>query len=127
MTKFKTQNRWLICCSIEKSKILGIVVPEGQTNRYFVSASFPCKGLVWQIFDMRMMKIWHGSISGNICLIEVSNPAKFDAFIKKRTILSLNSWTKFSSGHYTQKRKFKIPCNFIHSDNRICEANFLSY
>jgi len=38
-------------------------------------------------------KIWHGSISGNICLIEVSNPAKFDAFIKKRTILSLNSWT----------------------------------
>jgi len=38
-------------------------------------------------------KIWHGSISGNICLIEVSNPAKFGAFIKKRTILSLNSWT----------------------------------
>jgi len=38
-------------------------------------------------------KIWHGSTSGNICLIEVSNPAKFDAFIKKRTILYLNSWT----------------------------------
>jgi len=49
------------------------------------------------IFDMRIpwfwKKIWHDSISGNICLIEVSNPAKFDAFIKKRTILSLNSRT----------------------------------
>jgi len=42
-------------------------------------------------------KIWHGSISGNICLIELSNPAKFDAFIKKRTILSLNSWTTKTS------------------------------
>ena len=60
-------------------------------------ASFPCKGLVCHISDMCIWwfwkKIWHGSISGNICLIEVSNPAKFDAFIKKRTILSLNSWT----------------------------------
>ena len=43
------------------------------------------------------MIIWHGSISGNICLIEVSNPAKFDAFIKKRTILFLNSWTSLRS------------------------------
>jgi len=38
-------------------------------------------------------QIWHGSISGNICLRELSNPAKFDAFIKKQTILSLNSRT----------------------------------
>ena len=60
-------------------------------------ASFPCKGLVCHISDMCIWwfwkKIWHSSISGNICLIEVSNPAKFDAFIKKRTISSLNSWT----------------------------------
>jgi len=41
-------------------------------------------------------KIWHGSISGNICLIEFGNPAKFGAFIKKGTILSLNSWTRSS-------------------------------
>ena len=91
---------WLICC-IKNSKTLGIVVPEGKEKWYFASASFPCKGLVCHIFDMRIpwfwKRIWHGSISGIICLVEVSNPAKFDAFIKKRTILSLNSWT--ISGH----------------------------
>ena len=86
---------WLICC-IKNSKTLGIVVPEGK-KWHFVSASFPCKGLVCHIFDRCIpwfwKRIWHGSISGNICLIAVSNPARFDAFIKKRTILSLNSWT----------------------------------
>ena len=91
---------WLICC-IKNSKTLGIVVPEGKEKWYFASASFPCKGLVCHIFDMRIpwfwKRIWHGSISGNICLIEVSNPAKFDAFIKKRTILSLNSWTTYGA------------------------------
>ena len=96
MTYFENQMHWLICC-IKNSKTLGIVVPEGKKIWYFASASFPCKGLVCHIFDMRIpwfwKRIWHGSISGNICLIEVSNPAKFDAFIKKRTILSLNSWT----------------------------------
>ena len=39
------------------------------------------------------MKIWHGFISGNIFLIEISIPGKLDAFIEKRTVLSLNSWT----------------------------------
>jgi len=90
-------RHWLICYCIKKSKTQGIVVPQRQNNRHFASASFPCKGLVRHIFDMRIpwfwKQIWHGSISGNICLIEVSNPAKFDAFIKKRTILSPNSWT----------------------------------
>ena len=82
---------------LKKSKTQGIVVPQRQNNRYFASASFPCAGLVCHIFDTRIpwfwKQIWHGSMSGNICLIEVSNPAKFDAFIKKRTILSPNSWT----------------------------------
>ena len=81
----------------QKSKTLGIVVPECKKNWHFALASFPCKGLVCHIFDMRIpwfwKKIWHGSISGNIYLIEVSNLDKFDAFIKKRTILSLNSRT----------------------------------
>ena len=30
--------------------------------------------------------IWDGSISENVCLTEVSKPAKFHAFIMKRTI-----------------------------------------
>ena len=97
---------WLICC-IKNSKTLGIVVPEGKEKWYFASASFPCKGLVCHIFDMRIpwfwKRIWHGSISGIICLIEVSNPAKFDAFIKKRTILSLNSWTIWGQTTGAQK------------------------
>ena len=71
--------------------------PRRPKIQYFASASFPCKSLVCHIFDMRVpwfwAKIWHGSISGNVCLIKVSNHAKFDAFIKKRTILSLNSRT----------------------------------
>jgi len=28
-------------------------------------------------------QIWHGSMSGGVCLVEVGDPAKFDAFIKK--------------------------------------------
>ena len=97
-----------------ESKTLGIVVPEGKKNWHFASASFPCKSLVCHIFDMRIpwfwRKIWHGSISGNICLIEASNPAKFDALIKKRTILSLSSWT--SMGTRLQTISTETKCRF---------------
>ena len=47
-------------------------------------------------FDMRCtwpwVLIWDGSISGNISLTEVSKPAKFHAFIIKRTFLVVSSW-----------------------------------
>ena len=48
------------------------------------------------------MLIRAGSISENVCHREVSNLAKFHAFIKKRTILVVSSWTKF--GHIALPR-----------------------
>ena len=88
---------------------------------YFASASFPCKGLMCYIFDMRISwfwrRIWHGSISGNICLIEISNPVKFDAFIKKRTILSINSWTIGTNEDFQANNLLYLPNNCKGSPN----------
>ena len=74
-----------------------IVAKETPRSQHFISASFPCKGLICRCFDMRItwfwLLIWDGSISGNACLTEVSYSAKFRAFIIKRTILALNSRT----------------------------------
>ena len=74
-----------------------IVAEETPRNQHFISASFPCKGHICRFFDMRIMWFWElicdGSISGNVCLTEVSYPAKLHAFIIKRTILALNSRT----------------------------------
>ena len=74
-----------------------IVAKETPRNQHFISASFPCKGHICRFFDMRItwfwLLIWDGSISGNVCLTEVSYPAKLHAFIIKRTILALNSRT----------------------------------
>ena len=74
-----------------------IVAKETPRNQHFISASFPCKGLICRCFDMRItwfwLLIWDGSTSGNVCHTEVSYSAKFRAFIIKRTILALNSRT----------------------------------
>jgi len=90
----------------QKSKTPGIAVPECKKNRHPASAPPPCKGLACHTPDMRTprlrKKIRHGSTPGNIYPTEVSNPDKSDAPIKKRTILSLNSWTK---SYYTQMCK----------------------
>ena len=60
-------------------------------------------------FDMRITWFWllicDGSISGNVCLTEVSYPAKFHAFIIKRTILALNSRTNFGGKIFAQSHK----------------------
>ena len=65
------------------------------------SACYICLVSMWTLympfFDMRCtwlwVLIWDGSISGNISLTEVSKPAKFHAFIIKRTFLVVSSWT----------------------------------
>ena len=54
---------------------------------FYISLASMLKGFICHFSDRRItwlwVLIWDGSISENFCLIEVSKPAKFHAFIMK--------------------------------------------